>query len=94
MSKLSKDELKQKINELIEDKDKSIELLEDIEDSFENKDTTELDDLKTKYSDLETKYSSLQDSYKARFLEGSGKPVEVPSVPELEEKQIVDIKEI
>ena len=93
MSKLSKDELRQKINELIEDKDKSIELLEDIEDSFENKDNSELDDLKTKYSDLETKYSSLQDSYKARFLEGSGKPVE-PTVPELEEKQIVDIKEI
>ena len=92
--KLSKDELKQKIAEKITDEDLQIELLEDVEDSFDvpqETDTSELDDLKAKYDDLKTKY-------KERFLKGDetkeepkdeGEEVEEPTEEEkVEEKDI------
>lgn len=90
--KLSKEELKAKISEKVTDPELSIELLEDVEDSFVEEgavDNTELEDLKEKYSNL-------QERYKARFLSGSEEDVEESKedVPELEEKEVVDIKEI
>ncbi len=90
--KLSKEELKTKISEKVTDPELSIELLEDVEDSFSEEgevDNTELEDLKEKYSDL-------QERYKARFLSGSEEDEEETKedVPELEEKEVVDIKEI
>ena len=92
--KLSKDDLKNKIGELITDKDLSIQILEDIEDSMDVQDTSEYDNLKSKYDELNTKYDTLQDNYKKRFLEGSS--VQVSKEPDsgLSVKQYVDIKEI
>lgn len=78
--KLSKEELKQKIVDSIEDEDLQISLLEDIEDSFdtEETDTSEYDELKAKYDDLKSKY-------KERFLKGK---------EETEEKEKEDEEEI
>lgn len=91
--KLSKEELKQKVNELVTDNDIAIQLLEDIEDSMEvgEVDTTKLDELQAKFDDL-------QEKYKQRFLKGDDKKdaedkkEEVDE--ELEEKEVIDIKEI
>ena len=91
--KLSKEELKQKVNELVTDNDIAIQLLEDIEDSMEvgEVDTTKIDELKAKLDDL-------QEKYKQRFLKGDDKKdaedkkEEVDE--ELEEKEVIDIKEI
>ena len=90
--KLSKDELKQKVNELVTDNDIAIQLLEDIEDSMEvgEVDTSKLDELQAKLDDL-------QEKYKQRFLKGDDKKdaedkKEVDE--ELEEKEVIDIKEI
>lgn len=90
--KLSKDELKQKINELVTDNDIAIQLLEDIEDSMEvgEVDTATIDELQAKLDDL-------QEKYKQRFLKGDDKKdaedkKEVDE--ELEEKEVIDIKEI
>lgn len=85
--KRSKEELKQKVNELVTDNEIAIQLLEDIEDSFEvaEIDTSELDALKEKFNDL-------QEKYKQRFLNGDVKKEEVDE--ELEEKEVIDIKEI
>ena len=90
--KLSKDELKQKINELVTDNDIAIQLLEDIEDSMEvsEVDTSKIDELQAKLDDL-------QEKYKQRFLKGDDKKdaedkKEVDE--ELEEKEVIDIKEI
>ena len=90
--KLSKDELKQKVNELVTDNDIAIQLLEDIEDSMEigEVDTTKIDELQAKLDDL-------QEKYKQRFLKGEDKKdaedkKEVDE--ELEEKEVIDIKEI
>ena len=90
--KLSKDELKQKVNDLVTDNDIAIQLLEDIEDSMEvgEVDTARIDELQAKLDDL-------QEKYKQRFLKGDDKKEaedkkEVDE--ELEEKEVVDIKEI
>ena len=90
--KLSKDELKQKVNELVTDNEIAIQLLEDIEDSMEvgEVDTAKIDELQAKFDDL-------QEKYKQRFLKGDDKKdaedkKEVDE--ELEEKEVIDIKEI
>ena len=89
--KLSKDELKQKVNDLVTDNDIAIQLLEDIEDSIEvgEVDTSKIDELQAKFDDL-------QEKYKQRFLSGEEKKVEEKKDDdeELEEKEVVDIKEI
>lgn len=91
--KLSKEELKAKVNELVTDNEIAIQLLEDIEDSMEvgEVDTSKIDELQTKLDDL-------QEKYKQRFLKGDDKKdaedkkEEVDE--ELEEKEVIDIKEI
>lgn len=90
--KLSKEDLKAKVNELVTDNDIAIQLLEDIEDSMEvgEVDTSKLDELQAKLDDL-------QEKYKQRFLKGDDKKEaedkkEVDE--ELEEKEVIDIKEI
>lgn len=90
--KLNKYELKQKVNELVTDNDIAIQLLEDIEDSME---TGEVDT--TKIDELQAKLDDLQEKYKQRFLKGDDKKYaedkkEVDE--ELEEKEVIDIKEI
>lgn len=92
--KLSKDDLKQKINEKVLDEDVKIELLEDIEDSFENGETNE--EANQRIEELEAKYKNLQEKYKSRFLQGSQETEdkENEDIKELEEKEVIDIKEI
>lgn len=90
--KLSKEELKQKVNELVTDNDIAIQLLEYIEDSMEvgEVDTAKIDELQAKLDDL-------QEKYKQRFLKGDDKKdaEEKKDVDEeLEEKEVIDIKEI
>lgn len=91
--KLSKEELKQKVNELVTDNDIAIQLLEDIEDSMEvgEVDTAKIDELQAKFDDL-------QEKYKQRFLKGDDKKDAEEKKDEvdeeLEEKEVIDIKEI
>ena len=90
--KLSKEELKQKVNELVTDNDIAIQLLEYIEDSMEvgEVDTSKIDELQAKLDDL-------QEKYKQRFLKGDDKKDDEDKKEvdeELEEKEVIDIKEI
>ena len=95
--KLSKEDLKKKITEVVGDEEAQISLLEDIEDSFVEPDESDKVD-KTDYDELESKYKDLQEKYKQRFLAGDDqKDVEdkKEDVDEgLEEKDVIDIKEI
>ena len=86
--KLSKEELKNKVNELVQDNDIAIQLLEDIEDSMESGeiDTTALDELQAKFDELQTKY-------RERFLKGE-EVKEKPTEEGMEEKEVIDVKEI
>lgn len=91
--KLSKEELKAKVNELVTDNEIAIQLLEDIEDSMEvaEVDTSKIDELQAKLNDL-------QEKYKKRFLEGKEEEKteekEEEKTEELKEEEIVDVKEI
>lgn len=90
--KLSKEELKAKINELVTDNEIAIQLLEYIEDSMEvgEVDTAKIDELQAKLDDL-------QEKYKQRFLKGDDKKDAEDNKEddeELEEKEVIDIKEI
>lgn len=66
MSKISKKDLLSKINEKVKDVDVATELMEDVEDSFEGSDTTELE---KQIEDLKTLNSDLKQKYKDRFLQ-------------------------
>lgn len=93
MAKLSKDELVQKINEKVMDEDVKIELMEDVTDSLNENETNEED--KQRIDELETKYKDLQTKYKERFLKGNDvDDKKEEKSDELDEKEIVDIKEI
>lgn len=86
--KLSKEDLKKKVNEMEIDDEKKIELLEDIEDSFEaQEDNGELEEIKTKYEELKEKY-------KARFFDGKAEDNKDEKSEELEEVEEIDVKEI
>lgn len=96
--KLSKEELKQKIAEVVADEDTQIALLEDIEDSFEVADETEKVD-KSAYDELEIKYNDLKAKYKERFLKAEEVKEEVKEEEkddgeELKEEEVIDVKEI
>lgn len=80
--KLSKEELKQKVNELVTDNDIAIQLLEDIEDSME---VGEVD--KAKIDELQAKLDDLQEKYKQRFLKGDEVSTEVVEKEEVEEDE-------
>lgn len=78
--KLSKQELKQKVSDSITDNENVID---------ETK-TKELEELKWKYEDLQAKY-------KERFLKGEETEKETKDEtdnPEMEEKEVIDVKEI
>lgn len=92
--KLSKEELKKKIDELVQDDEAKISLLEDIEDSLEISDDTEKVE-KTAYDEVVTKYEELKEKYKERFLKGSDEEKEeTEETEELKEKEVIDVNEI
>lgn len=94
--KLSKDEMIQKVNEKVMDEDVKIELMEDITDSLEVNDNSEsekITELEQRINELEEKNKNLTEKYKERFLKGSEKEDE-PEENGLEEKNVIDIKEI
>lgn len=89
--KLSKDELKQKINDLSVDDDVKITLLEDVEDSFETS-----EDNGEELTELQTKYDELKEKYKNRFLTGKDEKKDEEEKKEygLDEQEIVEEKDI
>lgn len=91
--KLSKDEVKKRIDEVITDEDLKISLLEDIEDSMESDEVEKV--TKEDYDKIVSERDELKQKYKERFL--SGEPVKKTEDVEekgLEEKNIIDIREI
>lgn len=92
--KLSKEDLKKKITEVVADEDTQIALLEDIEDSFvDSEDGDKVE--KTAYDELEIKYNDLKAKYKERFLKGEEvKEDEKEDGEELKEEEVIDVKEI
>lgn len=95
--KLSKEELKNKIVEVVSDEDVQIGLLEDIEDSFVDSNSDENMIEKDAYEDLKIKYEELKAKYKERFLKGeetSEEKEDEDEDEELQEEEVIDIREI
>lgn len=99
MAKMTLDEFKNKYNERITDNDDLvIELFEDVSDSFTFDDSeylTKIEELENTISAKDNEILDLKTKYKERFLTGSeDEPIKEQSEEELEEKQVIDIKEI
>lgn len=94
--KLSKEELKKKIDEKIEDEDLKIELLEDIEDSVDVSDDTEKVE-KTAYDEVVAERDEIKRKYKERFLSPEEVKENTENVEEKESEEseeVIDVKEI
>ena len=93
MAKMTLEEFKNKYNEKIVDNDDLlIELFEDVSDSFNSNDE-ELDSLKEEIAKKEVEVEELKKKYKERFLT-STEEQEEEEEKVLEEKEVIDIKEI
>lgn len=93
--KLSKEELKKKISEVVADEDTQIALLEDIEDSFvESEDGNKVE--KTAYDEVVAERDEIKRKYKERFLKGDDVEDEDAKEDdeELKEEEVIDVKEI
>ena len=93
--KLSKEELKAKIDEKISDEDLKIEFLEDIEDSMDvSVDETEKVE-KSAYDEVVAERDEIKRKYKERFFKGSEDESEKEDESEeLKEEEFIDVKEI
>lgn len=90
--KMSKEELIKKINESEISDEMKVSLMEDITDSFEDVQETDL----SGYVEKE-KYDELLEKYKARFLAGDDKEdkkEDEDETEELKEEEVIDVKEI
>lgn len=98
MAKLSKEELIAKIDATGLSDEEKISFMEDISDTFEPADTTELDNAKAELEAKTKEYEELLAKYKERFLSNEDVKVEVNEdeeiEPEMEEKEYVDVKDI
>ena len=95
MTKVSREELSSRINDLEIDDDVKISLMEDITDSISPDESEELTRLKTEMEDLKGKYEDVKAKYKERFYTATESPnKEDFKEEELEEKKVVDVKEI
>lgn len=94
MAKLSAEELSSRVNDLEIDDELKISLMEDITDSISNEESTELSTIKEEMDKVKAEYDSLKEKYKARFLNAVESEEEPKKEEELEEKEVIDIKEI
>ena len=97
MAKYSAEELSGRINDLELDEDVKISLMEDITDSLTPEENSELDEIKAELESVKAEYDGLKEKYKARFLKATEvdeDSEEKLEDEELEEKEVIDIKEI
>lgn len=94
MAKMSKEELLSKITDKVDDESLKMELLEDVSDSMEIADTSELDGLKEELENKKAEYDELKSKYISRFTEAVKEDVEVKKEEEPEEKEVIDVKDI
>lgn len=93
--KLSKEDLKKKIDEKISDDDIKIELLEDIEDSIDVSENETEKVEKTAYDEVVAERDEIKRKYKERFLKGEEvKEDAEEDDEELKEEEVIDVKEI
>lgn len=95
MAKYSAEELSSRINDLELDDDVKISLMEDITDSVSPDESEELANLRAELEKAKADYEELKEKYKARFLKAVESDEEEKVEDEdLEEKEVIDVKEL
>ena len=96
MAKYSAEDLSSRINDLELDDEVKISLMEDITDSVSPDESEELAGLKAELEKKSAELDELKEKYKARFLKAvdSEEVKEEVKDEDLEEKEVIDIKEI
>lgn len=91
MAKYSAEELSSRINDLELDDDVKISLMEDITDSVSPDESEELASVRAELEKAKADYEELKEKYKARFLKAVESEEEEK---DLEEKEVIDVKEL
>ena len=94
MAKFSAEELSSRINDLELDDDVKISLMEDVTDSVSPDESEELTSLKAEVEKAHADYEELKEKYKSRFLKAMDEDKSEEKVEDLEEKEVIDVKEI
>ena len=96
MAKYSAEELSSRINDLELDDDVKISLMEDITDSVSPDESEELASVRAELEKAKAAYEELKEKYKARFLKAVESDEEEKEVEDedLEEKEVIDVKEL
>ena len=99
---LSKENFKKKIDELEISDDKKIEILEDIEDSwtedvneeYKSRYEAEKKEMEASIASLEAETANLKAKYKERFFNSDSDDNKEDITEDIEDKKIIDVKEI
>ena len=96
MAKYSAEELSSRVNELELDDDVKISLMEDITDSVTPDESEELAGIKAELEKKSAELEELKEKYKARFLKAvdSDEVKDEVKDEDLEEKEVIDVKEL
>lgn len=94
MAKKSASELSEYINGLDLDDEVKIALMEDVTDSISPEENEELNRLKDEVNEYKEKYEEVKAKYKERFYTAVESDKKEDIQEELEEKEVIDIKEI
>lgn len=95
MAKLTREELSARIDGLEIDEDVKISLMEDISDSISSEESEELASLRAEIETKATEIEDLKRKYKERFMSAVEDKEEVyEETPEVEEKEVIDVKVI
>lgn len=94
MAKKSASELSEYINGLELDDEVKIALMEDVTDSISPEESEELNRLKDEVNEYKAKYEEVKAKYKERFYTAVESDKKEDIQEELEEKEVIDIKEI
>ena len=91
MPKVAKEDLSKRINDLEIDDDVKVSLMEDIADSWIDE-SEEIGKLQEDITRISGEYDTLIEKYKSRFYETDDKEEKKEDI--LEDKEVIDIKEI
>ena len=95
MAKYSAEELSSRVNDLELDDEIKISLMEDITDSVSPDESEELASVRAELEKARADYEEVKEKYKARFLKAAESEEEKEEVEEdLEEKEVIDVKEL
>lgn len=94
MAKFSAEELSSRINGLEIDDEVKMSLMEDITDSVSPDESEELASLKAEVEDLKGKYEDVKTKYKERFYTAISDDKKEEKMEELDEKEVIDVKDI